>query len=206
VSAMAATAIELATLAPGFPDPVHAPQAVFRAVLAALSRPGVAATLELIAAPDGLDPAATAVLLALCDHETPVHLAGRAATRAAADHLRFHAGAPITDDPANASFAVCDGPGAAALLPRLPIGEDRYPDRSATLIVMLPALTGGAPIRLNGPGIETVAVITPGSLGVDFWRVRDDIVSLFPLGVDIVLASGTTIVGLPRAVRAHPEA
>jgi alpha-D-ribose 1-methylphosphonate 5-triphosphate synthase subunit PhnH len=203
---MASAAIDLSAIAPGFSDPVHEPRAVFRAVLSALSRPGTRASLAPAAAPEGLDPAATAVLLALCDHETPVHLSGGAATRAAADHVRFHAGAPITDDPAEAAFAVCDAASATALLPLLPIGEDRYPDRSATLVVLVPSLAGGAPIRLVGPGIDGVAVITPTGLGAGFWRARDAIVALFPLGVDLVLCAGDTLLGLPRAVRATPEA
>ena len=73
------------------------------------------------------------------------------------NYLRFHTGAPISDRK-DAAFALGDWE-ALAPLSDYPLGSDGYPDRSATLIVELPALTAmGA--RLTGPGIRTHAQLS----------------------------------------------
>jgi alpha-D-ribose 1-methylphosphonate 5-triphosphate synthase subunit PhnH len=77
------TPIALSALSPGFSDPVHDTQAVFRTLLDALARPGTLGIVERVLP---RDPAATtprtkadratlATLLALCDSSTPVWLA-----------------------------------------------------------------------------------------------------------------------------------
>lgn len=202
---MTTSAIDLATLAPGFGDSVHEAQQAFQSVLWALSRPGLPRSVAPVPTPDGLDAATTALLMTLCDHETPVHLAGRAATRAAADHMRFHTGAPIAASCEACVYAVVDAGGAATLLPELPMGEDRYPDRSATLFVMVESFDGGTPVRLTGPGVDGAVTIAPVGLGTAFWAARADNFDLFPLGVDIVLTAGTVCLGLPRTTRATVE-
>src|ERR1700758_946249 len=76
-------ASSLATLTPGFADPVHDTQAVFRTLLDALSRPGtVGIVSDVLPALDAAGPhrptverAAFAALLTLCDFSTPVWLA-----------------------------------------------------------------------------------------------------------------------------------
>ena len=81
--AMNSSQIALSTLAPGFADPVHDTQAVFRTLLDALSRPGTVGVVENVlpaAQATGThrsraDLAALAALLTLCDYSTPVWLA-----------------------------------------------------------------------------------------------------------------------------------
>jgi alpha-D-ribose 1-methylphosphonate 5-triphosphate synthase subunit PhnH len=80
-------------------------------------------------------------------------------------------------------------------LARFAIGTAEYPDRSATLIVELPALaTGGA--RLAGPGIETTAVLAlpdPTAFVANH--------SLNPLGLDFFFTCGAKLAALPRSTR-----
>src|SRR4051794_27826288 len=91
----------------GFTDPVQDGQRVFRSVLAALSRP----TLPQPLSPGTKTPAPLgnevgAVLLALCDEQTPIWL--DCALRASDDvcaWLRFHTGAHLVDSPGAALFA-----------------------------------------------------------------------------------------------------
>ncbi len=89
-------------LSPAFADPVHDAQATFRALLQAMSSPGTTVALPVQlpgAQAAGLCPALAALVLTLCDVDTPLHWpalspAGRA-------WLRFHVGAPLLGDRAD---------------------------------------------------------------------------------------------------------
>src|SRR5215510_1385030 len=105
-------------LASGFADPVFAAQSSFRAVMNAMARPG---SVHAIACspqpPAGLCGAAAAVALALFDNDTPVWLdAALRASQPVRQWLAFHAGCPLTEDPARAAFALA---GRAGLVPAL---------------------------------------------------------------------------------------
>ena len=98
---------DLRTLAPGLADPAHDAQQLFRAILDATSHPG--RIVSLPAAPTGpgaLSAAAAAYLLTLADRDTPVWLASEFDRLEVRDFLRFHAGAPIVTQRADAVFAV----------------------------------------------------------------------------------------------------
>ena len=71
--------------------------------------------------------------------------------------LAFHCGAPLTEVPAEALFALAAEP---ARLPELALfaqGTQDYPDRSTTLILAVATLEDGPALRLTGPGIERQA-------------------------------------------------
>src|SRR5581483_9942590 len=93
---------------PGFADAPRDAQRVFRLVLDAMARPGRVVEIGLAQAPEGLSPAAAALLLTLADSDTPVWL--DAASAGAASWLRFHCGCPLTAEPAAARFAYCRDP------------------------------------------------------------------------------------------------
>jgi len=187
---------------PAFADPVFDAQESFRALLDALSRPGHIARLatpQSSAAP--LSPAATALALALCDQDTPVWLDAAAAAGAAPGFLRFHCGCPLVGDAARSAFAFVAAPASMPPLHAFAIGEDRYPETATTVVIDLPALTGGDAVSLSGPGIETTAAIAPLGLPQGFWSQMAANRALFPLGVDVVLAAGRQVLGLPRSVK-----
>ena len=84
-----------AVLEGGFSEaPVEAARA-FRAALEAMARPGRIETVAGAAPPAPASSAAGALLLTLCDPETPLHLAGRWDGPALRDWVRFHCGAPL---------------------------------------------------------------------------------------------------------------
>ena len=135
-------------LSGGFAQPAIDAAHVFRDVLQAMARPGRITRITGVSPPPGLSPAAASVLLTLADETTPVYLAGACDSAPIRNYLRFHTGAPISDRK-DAAFALGDWE-ALAPLSDYPLGSDGYPDRSATLIFELPALTAmGA--RLTGP-------------------------------------------------------
>jgi alpha-D-ribose 1-methylphosphonate 5-triphosphate synthase subunit PhnH len=196
-------ATSLSTLTPGFADPVHDTQAVFRTLLDALSRPGTVGVVE-----KGLPEvrathaalAAFATLLTLCDYATPVWLAQ--ADTALASALRFHTGAPLVDEPGLAAFAYIHDASAMPALESFALGAAESPEQSVTLLIRVEALTGGAPVVLSGPGIQHTATIAPIGLPEHFWRERAALAPLFPCGIDCYLVCGSTLIGLPRTTQA----
>jgi alpha-D-ribose 1-methylphosphonate 5-triphosphate synthase subunit PhnH len=188
------------TLAAGFADVPHDSQRVFRAVLDAFSHPGrligVPAEVET---PGVLSVAATAFLLTLVDRETPLWIAPDLDSPEVRDFARFHTGAQIVADTAAAIFALTT-PARPTMLDGFAIGSDSYPDRSATLVIQVPALRGGPSRTLRGPGIDGSTTAGIAGLADSFWSEWAANRALFPCGVDVVFAAGTELLALPRSI------
>ena len=84
---------------------------------------------------------------------------------------------------------------------RFAIGTPDYPNRSATLLLPVRALSGGAPLRLSDPGIETERMIAPTGLPTGLLATMAANLALFPRGFDLVLVHGTAALALPRTTR-----
>ncbi len=195
--------VNAAALEGGFADPVMNSQATFRAIMDAMARPGSIVRLEAFVAPPGhLTAAAAAVACTLFDADTPVWLdAAIGAGDSVRAWLTFQTGAPLTEDLDAAHFALIADGAAMPPLADFAQGTQEYPDRSATIILQLPALDGGATLAFSGPGIRTQAAIAPTGLPADFvnqWKANAD---RFPRGVDLILTAGDTLVCLPRSAR-----
>jgi len=198
--------IALSSLMPGFADPVHDTQAVFRTLLDALARPGTIGTVDaalpaVAGSESSAGRAACAALLALADDSTPIWLASPDAALGAT--LRFHTGASLADAPADAAFAYVHDSAALPRLAAFAQGEPETPELAATILIRVDALTGGAPITLSGPGIESTATIAPVGLPASFWLERAALAANFPCGVDCYLVCGDDLVGLPRTTHAE---
>lgn len=193
----------------GFAAPVFAAQKSFRAIMEALARPCKVQTLDDTPSPPGaLSPGLGAALLTLCDAETPVWLSPSLDRDEVRAWIAFHSAAPLTTEAASAAFAFV---GTADILQapslnQFAAGTDQYPDRSTTLILEVALLSGGAPLRLRGPGIETSTTIAPTGLPAGFVAQRTANRALFPRGVDVLLVAGREIVGLPRSTVVEPLA
>jgi alpha-D-ribose 1-methylphosphonate 5-triphosphate synthase subunit PhnH len=187
---------------PGLADPVLDSQRIFRGVLDALSHPGrIVSVAAEEKAPGPLHPATVAVCLALVDLETPLWLdpAGRAPD--VVEHLRFHCGCPIAEEPGRARFAVITDPESMPPLEAFDPGTDEYPDRSATVIVQARALALGEGRRLTGPGIESESRLEATGLPARFWDGIRANHGRFPRGVDVLLTAGARLAALPRTTR-----
>lgn len=190
-----------AALLPGFADPVADAQGCFRALLDAMSRPGLVRRVPArLRPPAPLAPASAAALLALADAATPVWTD---AGPDAAAWLAFHAGCPLADSPGDAAFVLaCGAPPALDALDR---GTDEEPHRGATLVVQVAALEEGRGWTLTGPGIETEHRLRVSGLPAGFaarWTANR---ALFPRGVDLVLCAGRDLAALPRATAVCEE-
>lgn len=181
---------------PGFADPVLGAQSAFRAALEALARPGRVQRLPALPdAPPGLDPAAAALALTLCDDTTPLWTDAAGEARA---WLAFHCGAPDTA-PARAAFWLAAG--APPDIALAPAGTDEAPQEGATLILCVAALEEGAGWTLTGPGIEAAHHLRVDGLPPGFaaaWAANN---ARFPRGVDVFLCCGDRLAALSRTTR-----
>jgi alpha-D-ribose 1-methylphosphonate 5-triphosphate synthase subunit PhnH len=186
----------------GFADPVRDAQAVFRAVLAAMARPGrIVDVPGPVAVPSPLDPAAAAVCLALVDLDTPLWLEATCARTEVVEYLRFHCGARPVAAPGQARFAVVADASSLATLAPFDPGTDESPERSATVIVQIATLATGRGRRLTGPGIDGETRLDVRGLPAPFWTAVRENHARFPRGVDLILSAGTTLAALPRTTR-----
>lgn len=187
-------------LAPGFTDAPHDAQRLFRGVLDAFSHPGRIVELrDAPAGPGTLSTAAIGFLLTFADRETPLWLEAGIDKQEVRDFLRFHAGAPIVQAREAATFGVIVAGGGEPFA-GFAIGTDTYPDRAATLVIEVPALDGGQPAIWRGPGIDREVRVAIDGLGDGFWPAWSANHALFPCGVDLVFASGSRLIALPRSV------
>ncbi len=183
----------------GFPDAVTHAQTVFRAVMDAMAQPGTLGVVEVpVAPPAPLGIAAGALLLTLCDHDTPIWVTPVLAKSALSSWIGFHTGASLTSTKSDAKFAFVEAGAPVTSLTQLALGTQEYPDRSTTLVVEIASLEGGQPLQLTGPGIRDTATIAPKGLPETFLRQWADNRALFPRGVDVVLTAGRRFVALPR--------
>jgi alpha-D-ribose 1-methylphosphonate 5-triphosphate synthase subunit PhnH len=189
-------------LLPGFSDPVLASQAVFRAVMEAMARPGRIAEIDVALAPPApLGIAAAALALTLLDFETAVWLDPTLAVAPEVDGwLKFHTGAPRATDPAAAAFAFIAAPAAMPGFDAFGLGSVEYPDGSTTLVLEVETLTEGDAFRLSGPGIKGSRSLAAAPLPADFAARMAANHARFPRGVDLVLTCGRRLAALPRSV------
>jgi alpha-D-ribose 1-methylphosphonate 5-triphosphate synthase subunit PhnH len=83
-------------------------------------------------------------------------------------------------------------------LSAFPVGSAEYPDRSTTLITEVGLLgrEGSNACRLTGPGIQdfsTLCLPDPALMQAN--------AALFPLGLDFILTSESSVAALPRSTR-----
>ncbi|KTS28186.1 protein phnH [Methylobacterium indicum] len=190
-------------LARGFTDPVHDAQGVFRSVMDALARPGTIQALATgLTPPAPLTPELAALALALADADAPLWLdAGLAQNPAVPAFLRFHTGARIADDPAEAAFALVSDAAACPDFSAFAQGMPAYPDRSATLVLAVSALSGDEGWHLDGPGIRESARLSAAPLPADMPARLARNHAGFPQGIDLILAAPGRLAALPRSTR-----
>lgn len=185
---------------PGFAQPVHDSQSVFRTVLEAMSHPGEIVRLhDLPEAPVPLNRMSAAICLTLVDFEMPLWVDGEIASHGQAmSHLQFHCGCPIATNPKDARTAIVSSPASLDRLDRFDIGTDERPDLSSTVIVQVSGLVAGEGMRLTGPGIQSINRIHVEGAGAKFWNCVRANNQLFPRGVDLILTTDDSVVCLPR--------
>jgi len=193
-------------LAPAFDDPALASQAVFRTVMEALARPGLPRPLpSKLTVPPPLSPTAAVVALTLLDYETPFWLdQGLAAACEVAPWVKFHTGAPLTTNSAQATFGFISDPAAIPPFDAFSPGSLEYPDRSTTLVVQVASFDHGDALKLSGSGIAGTRTFSADPLPPDFQARLIANREMFPRGIDLILVTQDAVAALPRSVRVVP--
>lgn len=195
------SAPDLARVGPGFADPVFESQAAFRGCLAALAAPGTVVSLGTGLEPvPGVRAAAGALLLSLLDQDTRLWLSPGVATSHTATSLKFHTGCSLAATPGEAEFALVAGEAELPALEAFSAGSDEYPERSATIVLEVPAILDSG-WRLSGPGVRGAALLSVPALGGGFLQQWERNRARFPRGVDLFLSCGDRLCGLPRTTR-----
>lgn len=187
-----------------FADPVFDSQRTFRELLQAMARPAVPRLLPVLPpSPAPIAPAAMAIVLTLCDATTSVWL--QQPMEEAVRHVRFHAGLKLADQPREADFALVTDAVSMPPLDAFALGDPRYPDRSASLIIQAAAIdaspSGEGGHRFVGPGIRETETLAIDGLPSDFWQQRAALAEQLPLGIDLFFVAGQQVLALPRTTR-----
>lgn len=179
-------------------------QRVFRAVLAALARPGTVQQLPELPEHPELPPALLPVL-ALATLDTPVALLGDEPDGQWRELVRTAAGAPAAEL-THARLVAALRPLTPAELSSLSRGSAAAPEDAALVSVAVDGLDGGAhPMRLFGPGVDGVVTFAPRVWDEPLRQARDESVAEFPAGVDLLLVGADArVLGLPRSTRVAP--
>lgn len=160
--------------------------ASFEEIMWALSRPGLPRKLPA----DGLHAAAECLLDRECSYNADLY-------PALEDALKRTGARKAALREADYVFACADADVDVAQFSHLKIGNLVDPDKSASLLI--PARFGeGQSLRLTGPGIKDELVIQVGGIAQEFWQMRQNAIR-YPLGWDLYLFDGDTLVGLPRS-------
>jgi alpha-D-ribose 1-methylphosphonate 5-triphosphate synthase subunit PhnH len=188
---------------PGFAEQVGGAQQTFRGLLDALANPARPVPVSTdVGTPESFTPAAAATVLTLCDDATALWLDQRLREIPGVESwLRFHTGAPITVEPAEADFAIISSPAALPHLVTFAQGTDEAPHTSTTVIVIDRAEASGVTYRANGPGFEHPALWTAPAFPEGFGAQWSANTSRFPRGIDLVIAGHDSVVGLPRTTK-----
>jgi alpha-D-ribose 1-methylphosphonate 5-triphosphate synthase subunit PhnH len=193
---------QMSVIEGGFARPVFDAQSVFRAVMDAMARPASQRRVKSLAQPPTpFSALAASVALTLCDHDTPIWLDKKLSQPAVRDWLGFHTGAPVTALATDAHFAFAACPEELIAFENFTQGSQEYPDRSTTIVLQVDNFDSGAPLTLSGPGIETMATISPTPMPRHFSAQWKQNRARFPRGVDLILVSADAIVCLPRTAR-----
>lgn len=176
-------------------------QRVFRAVLAAMSRPGEIGRIWV----PGYEfvPTALVPVLALADLATPVHVL--------ADDPQWSTlvstttGAPVVPAPDARLVAALDPP-QPGWLRTLNRGSAAEPEQAAQLFLTVTDLADRGGLQLSGPGVPGARRLQVAGLPIGFWAVRGELVADFPAGVDLVLVTPDgRLVGIPRSTTVTEE-
>lgn len=189
-----------------FADPVLGAQATFRCLLEAMAHPGRIVALPPaggLDAPSPLLGSTFAVALTLLDFETPLWLDDHLRAPPVVDALQFHCGCPIVGAPEDAAFALIARPDRAPPVTAFAPGTPEYPDRSTTVIVQVDGLDNGSGVTLRGPGIDGAVRLRVDGVEADFWREWATNHARFPLGIDVVFTTASSVAALPRSIRAE---
>jgi alpha-D-ribose 1-methylphosphonate 5-triphosphate synthase subunit PhnH len=178
------------------PD-AHRDQSVFRALINCMSRPGTIGSLPLNTLQSSPNPAVTAIVRCLVDHEVSFSVVN--GDRVFSEQLLRFTGSRQAE-PDSADFIIEMDPTSIDAVNSAKIGTDEFPNESATVIVSVDSLASGPlTIHLTGPGVKSRRSLPVRGVTSAVVRAISDRNQDFPLGIDVVLVDADgRIACIPR--------
>jgi alpha-D-ribose 1-methylphosphonate 5-triphosphate synthase subunit PhnH len=192
----------------GFDD-VFDSQAVFRALLDALSRPGATAVLPALdypRAPAGFCRPALSVLKTLCDHRVSFSIGSSVRTPEWVRYMEVNL-ATRHESVEKAAYVLFDGRTYDHDFLRMNRGLPEFPEAGATALLCVDWLAegrveSGSPslhLGLSGPGVHGRALLTAGGLDSRYQEARASANRFYPMGIDVFLVDPDgRLAGIPR--------
>lgn len=168
-------------------------QEIFRGLLDAFSYPG-----RVTICAEQNTPAWLAILSALVDGESALADPGELLPAAIWQTLETRRATPES-----AAYLLLDGSKAPEIQPNL--GTLEAPEGGATILLIVTSLGNvnaeGLCLKLSGPGIKETTILTVEGLHPAWIEARNEWVSAFPIGAEIILSDANKFVALPRSTR-----
>jgi alpha-D-ribose 1-methylphosphonate 5-triphosphate synthase subunit PhnH len=179
-------------------------QAVFRAVLQALARPGRIYQLPAVREFPRADARyGYAILAALADGEVSICLTG--ASEAECAFASLGTGARLSRvGEADYALALEDDPTVPISLTR---GELETPEDGATLVALVRRIgADGLALSCAGPGVRSSTRLRVAGLSSETMAARNVACSAYPLGIDLILVDvDGRVAGIPRTTTVTVE-
>ncbi|MBL4831461.1 MAG: phosphonate C-P lyase system protein PhnH [Aliivibrio sp.] len=186
---------------PGFNNPIHDAQTIFRQVLEAISSPGSLQTFSDDFSFGCANSATTQLLLSLADSSTSVWLCeAMKHDEELTQNLKFHVNTPLSDTANTACFAVAMQ-NKPLQLSDFCWGSAEYPETNTTLAIQVSGFDSGANLSLMGPGIDGHRTVRVDGIDSDLLQQIAQIQRSQPLGIDILFTCGTQLMALPRSTQ-----
>jgi alpha-D-ribose 1-methylphosphonate 5-triphosphate synthase subunit PhnH len=180
----------------------HDAQADFRVLLDSMARPGQLRHFSSLSfqPPDPLNHASTVVALTLLDSEVAHHAAFPGPV---SKYLTATTGSPAAP-PAASAFLFLPNATHLDALAEARTGDLAYPELGATVVLQLDSLSAtpipnSLALTTSGPGVDGAATFHAAGLDSAFLTLLANRNSEFPLGLDLILTAGNTVVSLPRS-------
>jgi alpha-D-ribose 1-methylphosphonate 5-triphosphate synthase subunit PhnH len=197
----------LTHLSPGFEDVERDSQVIFRQVMQSFSRPGLLVDLSprIQCDPTSEPSVSGAILLALLQSGSTLHLPAGEASAHWGRFLKFHTSCELITEAQHAHFIWAPSPRDIPRLESCALGSAEFPEHCTTLIIDVPEILcsrAPAPGRLwQGPGIEDPLYVQVKGVDEAFWTQRQALRELYPCGVDVIFCASTQMISLPRSTR-----
>jgi len=175
-------------------------QAAFRALLHAMSHPGLVQELPSPRTDDGAWGAALVVLQSLLDHEVTFHVASDDGYPREQILRRTGARSAVL---AEANFVLADVAHAFEAIEAAYEGPFEEPERSATFVIVCDSIGEGlTAVELSGPGVDGERRFEVDGIGDDLFQALARRNAVFPNGIDVILVDqGRRVACVPRSTR-----
>jgi len=177
-------------------------QRIYRLTLDAMARPGKIVVLPQpeLYPPEGITPYTAGVAFTLLDSETSFALLPD--SDLSRQYICLNSGSRA-EELSRAQFVILDGRDDFPALTDLCRGDLLYPERGATLIVMVDTISEqgeGLRLTLRGPGVDGVRTLALKGLCPANMHCVQELNREFPLGVDLILTDQKgALAALPRS-------